>query len=220
MSNHVNAKDFVPDHSQRRTQLIDLLRQTSTRLSPKIRAEIADLLEGFEGGGLADTLMQVREVAGINNKVRLEEIPAQVHSKLRLCEAARLEAKDIATSAIGVLKWFLDGKIGSASKAIVRKMMGMEPRYNRVKFKQDTYAPIDIDEFGKCIKLLDLFPAWRERLPDMVTVSPEWAVLVANWPKLEAEYRAEMDGKAAEGRTTGKIQAYLLSLKETARVVA
>ena len=220
MTNPVNPKGFVTDHSQRRTELIDLLRQTSARISPKIRTELADLLKSIEDGGTEDTLMQVREVAGLNNKVKLEEVPAQISDKLKKCEAARLEAQAIATSSIGVIKWFLDGKIGSATKEIVRKMMGLEPRYNRVKFKEDTYHPSDIDEFGKCVKLLDLFPAWRERLPEMVTVSPEWAVLVANWPKLEAEYRAEVEGKAAEGRTTGKIQTYLLSLKETARIVA
>lgn len=52
-------------------------------------------------------------------------------------------------------------------------------------------APHDADDLGRCIRLLDRFPAWRERLDEVAAAHPVWAPLVAALGELEALYREE-----------------------------
>lgn len=52
-------------------------------------------------------------------------------------------------------------------------------------------APYDADDLGRCVRLLDCFPEWRERMPEMANVSEEWAELVPHWADLEAAFLRE-----------------------------
>jgi len=49
-------------------------------------------------------------------------------------------------------------------------------------------TPADAADFGRCKRLLDLFPAWRARLPELAALYPgtAWPRLVPIWPQLEA----------------------------------
>lgn len=62
-------------------------------------------------------------------------------------------------------------------------------------------APHDPSDLGRCIRLLDAIPGWRERLPEVAASHPEWAPLVERWADLERLYRVELtraDGKATK----------------------
>lgn len=50
-------------------------------------------------------------------------------------------------------------------------------------------VPCDADDFGRCTRLLALFPKWREELHRVADAYPEtkWPILVARWAEIEAE---------------------------------
>lgn len=63
--------------------------------------------------------------------------------------------------------------------------------------RMDCYdVPHDPDDFGRCYRLLKLFPAWKDRLPEVTLRFPAWAALVREWDKLTAMYEAAINSKA------------------------
>ncbi len=52
--------------------------------------------------------------------------------------------------------------------------------------------PYDPDDFGRCFRLLNVMPSWRERLPEVAERYPAWAPFVAAWDELTALYLEEL----------------------------
>lgn len=52
-------------------------------------------------------------------------------------------------------------------------------------------VPYDPDDFGRCYRLLKLFPAWRDRLGEVAARFPEWAALVERWDEMTKLYEEE-----------------------------
>ena len=84
-------------------------------------------------------------------------------------------------------RWLLDGEVGSSSMTIWHVMTG-EP----MRRGWPPRPPLDPDDLRRCLLLLDRFPAWRERLPEVASIYPEWTRLVADWDALEKCLRAEL----------------------------
>lgn len=51
--------------------------------------------------------------------------------------------------------------------------------------------PIDVDDWERNRALLLCYPEWRERLPEMATVSKKWKNLVERWDDIEKLYDKE-----------------------------
>lgn len=49
-------------------------------------------------------------------------------------------------------------------------------------------VPLDADDFGRCKRLLDLFPEWRAELDSVAEAYPDtlWPRLIPRWAELEA----------------------------------
>lgn len=58
------------------------------------------------------------------------------------------------------LFWALSGDTGISSEAIAKHMTGSS--------KDRMMPPSDVDDRGRCIRLLELIPEWIDRLPEMV----------------------------------------------------
>lgn len=71
---------------------------------------------------------------------------------------------------------------GLSSECIADVMCGIVPR---------GHYPSDGDDFGRCERLLTLYPRWRERLGEMTAVNKQWAALVPRWPEIAEAYRAD-----------------------------
>lgn len=52
-------------------------------------------------------------------------------------------------------------------------------------------TPMDSDDLGRCVRLLDRFPEWRARIQEMDVV-PGWSGLSASWAHLEQLYRKDL----------------------------
>ena len=53
-------------------------------------------------------------------------------------------------------------------------------------------VPYDESDFGRCYRLLQHFPAWRARLPEVAAAHPIWGPMVEAWDELTALYEEEM----------------------------
>lgn len=90
--------------------------------------------------------------------------------------------------------WMAGRDTGSSSKAIWAVMMGEKP--GRFAY------PSDGADLGRCIRLLDMIPEWRDRLGEMAAVSAYWAALVPEWPRLEALHAQDDSAAVYEAMKT------------------
>lgn len=59
---------------------------------------------------------------------------------------------------------------------------------------QNQYGvPRDPSDFGRCYRLLKLFPSWRAKLSEVARCRPEWKELVDHWDELTELYEAEQN---------------------------
>jgi hypothetical protein len=99
---------------------------------------------------------------------------------------AEIDKKNADKSA--EMKWLTGYDTGISSKVIFAVMTD---RTGEITL-DERGNPWDPSDFGRCYRLLKLFPAWRARIGEMAAVSPRWAALVARWDELEKLYEEEM----------------------------
>ena len=80
--------------------------------------------------------------------------------------------------------WIVGGDTGVSSKTIWAVMMGTTDALDWPG------TPMDSGDFGRCYRLLALFPEWRPRLPEVAAKFPEWGPLVTAWDELTALYES------------------------------
>lgn len=83
------------------------------------------------------------------------------------------------------IDWLMSGDTGTSSKTICSVMTGSDAP----EFGPD--VPHDADDFGRCYRLLELFPEWRGRLPEVAAKYPKWGPMVVAWDELSALYEAK-----------------------------
>ena len=83
------------------------------------------------------------------------------------------------------LGWRQGRDTGASSIALWGVLMGTT---------SDGSTPWDVDDFGRCERLLKAVPEWRARLPEMAARFPIWTGLVREWPRLVELYHAHVAG--------------------------
>lgn len=113
----------------------------------------------------------------------VREAEAEISALRRRAEkaGAELSARDREDH------WLIGGDAGVSSKAIWSVMTGRASS----SWERGSTTPRDPDDFGRCYRLLEDFPAWRERMPEVVAAHPEWSGLVAAWDELTSLYLEE-----------------------------
>ena len=126
-------------------------------------------------------------------------ISSALGATFALCNKSEVKAwEDEITSSLksqssedNEFAWLNGTDTGTSSKTIFRilsKEHGSKVP-NSTFFNPD--IPHDPADFGRCYRLLKLFPAWRNRLVEVSSVYPAWTPLVTAWDKLEALYEDE-----------------------------
>lgn len=87
-----------------------------------------------------------------------------------------------------VIVWLMGRDTGLSSRTIVAFM---ERNELAMAMNQGAHHPLDPADLGRCIRLMDIEPSYRERIGEMAAVSPQWARLAAHWSELEGLYREE-----------------------------
>jgi hypothetical protein len=109
-------------------------------------------------------------------------------------------------------RWLDLGDNGISSETIAAVMCGAPFDHRRHGH------PHDGDDFGRCHRLLCLYPQWRERLDLMRGVSPAWDALVSRWTEIEAAYKADLANR--EGRACWTLMREILEPVERATACA
>ena len=85
-------------------------------------------------------------------------------------------------------RWWRGTDVGTSSAALfsvfcMDRLKGVSNDMGRGS------TPSDASDFGRCHRLLELFPdEWRERLPEVAAAYPEtaWPLIIDRWAELEA----------------------------------
>lgn len=90
-------------------------------------------------------------------------------------------------------RWWRGLDVGSSSAAIFAVFCADGLKW-RAKEHGHASTPRDAGDFGRCKRLLDLFPAWRPRLAEVAAAYPDtkWPELVGKWDLLEAATPEEL----------------------------
>jgi len=88
-----------------------------------------------------------------------------------------------------LLEWFCAGDVGESSKAIVFVMCDL----SHVDILKQSWSPYphDSGDFGRCYKLLKIFPEWKERILEMECLGEIWRRIALEWKELEKLYEQE-----------------------------
>ena len=83
-----------------------------------------------------------------------------------------------------LLEWLALRDDGLSSRCIAAVMCGT---------KHDGSYPRDGDDFGRCERLLERYPAWRQRFHEMREVGPIWCALVDQWTEIRQAWLHDCD---------------------------
>ena len=100
-------------------------------------------------------------------------------------------------------EWSQSRDVGISSFTIYQVMTGSPSPY-----KQHD-PPKDPEDFGRCYRLLALFPEWRLNLHKVADLFPAWKPLVTNWMELSFLYGCAIAGKTDGSRLYARIQELL-----------
>jgi len=84
-----------------------------------------------------------------------------------------------------LIEWFVSGDTGLSSEAIAAHMSGLG------NGKRMDY-PSDPSDLGRCLRLLEKIPEWKERISEMAQYSPGWAGLIKNWAEISKSMADEV----------------------------
>ena len=126
------------------------------------------------GQGLNINLPQPMDLLG-----EIMKAFVKIHSR---CAAGNYVEKPATTPE----EWADGRDTGTSSLTIYSAITGKRSRH--ISFD----VPHDPDDFGRCYRLLKLFPAWREKLAETIKLCPEWEPFVAAWDELTALYELEV----------------------------
>ena len=92
-------------------------------------------------------------------------------------------------------EWILGHDTGISSKVIWGVMTGTE----NFSTWSGQGTPHDPGDFGRCHRLLELFPAWRARLSEVATRFPMWGPLIREWDRMTEIYIRDLEsGRSSE----------------------
>ncbi len=124
-------------------------------------------------------------------------LPQAVDVIVSACDAfgkvhAKCQPGQYAEPAATTPQQWLAGRDTGVSSAFIYTA----PTGNSTLYRQHD-VPHDPEDFGRCYRLLKLFPQYREALPRAAQLCPKWKPFVEAWDELTALYEAELTKGAA-----------------------
>lgn len=115
----------------------------------------------------------------------MRELLNQERTEHEATIAQRDEALAKLDGRQAALAWITGRDTGQSSITIWAVMMGaVDPTADSWTYS----TPMDADDLGRCLRLLDRVPEWKPRLPEVAERFPAWGPLVREWSRLEAAY--------------------------------
>ena len=109
--------------------------------------------------------------------IRVEVFTAAANAFTK-CHIGCREGAYIPKPTITPEQWVVGRDTGTSSLTIWAVMTGNENPHGR------NGPPLDPDDFGRCYRLLKLFPAWIPRLPEVAKACPRFAPMIEHWVEM------------------------------------
>lgn len=146
-------------------------------------------------------LSQIDLVSAISKHIERKKVSAVSPRRLNAIVAAAdlivgaFAVEDVmATPGMGLRAWLHCDDTGTSSLAMAARLI-REVGGPRIHVEQPSDHPLDPDDFGRCVRLLEAVPEFRPHLAAMASVSPAWKALVEHWDELEALYRERLPSR-------------------------
>jgi hypothetical protein len=111
--------------------------------------------------------------------------------RCRVCLALGHKPEECPEMRPATPEAWLDGPDTGRSSLTIYGVLHHEPSA-RARVRSELGAvPLDPADFGRCHRLLLLFPTWAARLHEVATRYPDWAPLVSAWRELASLYEEE-----------------------------
>ena len=84
------------------------------------------------------------------------------------------------------LRWWMGLHIGLSSAVIFSVLENDSSLRAEARVWSGSATPKDADDFGRCSRLVDEMPGWKERLGEVAAAFPDgaWPAIVAKWDEL------------------------------------
>jgi hypothetical protein len=102
------------------------------------------------------------------------------------------------TDLAKVATWFAGEDTGVSSNTIAAFMCGANMR------KVYKMTPSDPADLGRCLRLIEQFPEWKPRIPELASLGKNWGILAQNWDALALSMEAECGIHLEKGRSAPK----------------
>lgn len=146
----------------------------------KISSALASVRDCLGGGGYGVSEEELKSL-----EIELRRLEEQLFSSFSLDMPSNPSAKE-------VMDWVLNGDAGTSSKTIAQVMLGVEVDGSDVSLTGPD-VPHDPSDFKRCHLLLERFPQWRERLPEMAKAYKAWTPFVERWDEMTVLYEQERE---------------------------
>lgn len=117
-----------------------------------------------------------------------------------------------------IARWLRGTDCGASSKYLLRALVSRERFVSAGGSELHATIPFDLDDFGRCERMLAKLPALREKLPAVVEQHASWKPIVARWSEAVALYehwhgaKTKLAQQAAWTEGYGRYQAILADL--------
>lgn len=94
------------------------------------------------------------------------------------------------------VQWLRSADVGISSKTLFSVLCRETLQVAAKPSRPD--VPQDLDDFGRCYRLLQKFPEWKARLPEVAVAHPRWQPFVDQWAIMEAMFFDAIVRKATD----------------------
>jgi hypothetical protein len=106
-----------------------------------------------------------------------------------------------------VMEWMVGDDTGVSSKSIAAFMCGAD-----LSFAYWNSPPSDASDLGRCLRLLERFPEWKARMPEMASIDERWAKIIPHWDEAAAMLAEEVGIDGSKGSCARKTYAFMKSV--------
>lgn len=111
-----------------------------------------------------------------------------------------------------IAEWLTSGDTGLSSKNIMIYMSsGVKP-----KSWHDLSPPADPSDLGRCLRLLEQFPEWKSRMPEMAELGGAWPTYVKHWDEMTALMAEEAGIDWSKAKEAPRTYAFMRKVREEA----
>jgi hypothetical protein len=105
-------------------------------------------------------------------------------------------------------KWVVGTDTGTSSRAVWGFMLGVG---------RSEATPSDPADLGRILRLLEIIPEWKPRVPHLAQLGEEWKALVDRWDELAGTMDDEVGIDWSKGDSASRTYDLMKEIHETAR---